>query len=528
MIMRRISLLIMCLVTALAISCNKEPEQLSSLRQRIAELEDQEKELPDAAPAEQSDFKIEFGQEYIWVDAGSKTSVHYGLTKSGSVQATVDNGWSVTVHQSGQDGGELEIVAPDPASPSVVAVKATDGSGNVAETFIRVMVRNPYGEVKGPGIDVMAYNGFTDYLATPENFQKLVEAGVTMISVEGEDDVYGPGWRNQCRLAEAAGIKVVLFLGWTWQRYVVDPEHFTGLDELIKETLDYPAICAYQIIDEPDTYMAYSLAMAKTKINELAPGRPVYINLHPSSVSPAGMGATTYEEYVEFFANVCNLEFITFDQYPVFIWGVEDSWYRSLNTVYDTAKRHGIRFWAFIQSCWEHSRVDPSLETIRLQGNINLAYGAQCNQYFVWRATSGTNYAPIMSDGEYKQVYYDCKEYDRELHNREFVFANCDVRKVRHIGYNYYIHGSAFTNDDLPDAIGDLTVDDCALVSFIGNSGNDYVVVCNKAYDKKLKASLTFTRTVYTIDREGEFSEQQPGVKDFMIDEGDMLVIKYR
>lgn len=526
--MRKVAIYILWLAAAFATACNKDKDLVAQLESQKAEAESVVKEIPDATEPVASEFRVQFDKEYLWVDAAGSVSLHYTLSEAGTVEVTADGGWSATVNKSGETGGEIVVNAPDPASPAVLAVKATDGSGNVAETFIRVMVRNPYGEVKSPGIEVMAYNGFTDALSTAENFRKLAEAGVTMLSVEGEDDVYGPGWRNQCRLAEEYGIKVVLFLGWTWQRYVVDPEHFTGLDDLIKETLDYPAICAYQIIDEPDTYIVPYLAMAKDKINQLAPGRPVYINLHPSSVSPAGMGATTYEEYVEYFALKCNLEFITFDQYPVFIWGVEDCWYRSLNVVSDTAKRHGIPFWAFIQSCREWNRVDPSLETLRLQGNINMAYGAQCNQYFVWRATSGTNYAPIMSDGEYKQVYYDCMEYDRELHNREFVFANCDVRKVRHIGYNYYLHGAGFSNADLPEAISDLEVDDCALVSFIGNSGNEYVVVCNKAYDRKLNAEMTFTREVYTIDREGEFTLQEPGTRGFTIDEGDMLVIKWR
>lgn len=103
------------------------------------------------------------------------------------------------------------------------------------------------------------------------------------------------------------------------------------------------------------------------------PARPVYINLHPSTVSPAGMGALTYEEYVDYFASVCDLEFITFDQYPVLLTGVEDSWYRSLDVVSSTAKKYGVPFWTFLLCIRLQHRADPTLENIRLQGNINLA-----------------------------------------------------------------------------------------------------------------------------------------------------------
>ena len=513
------------LMVALSVACNKEDKSLvAQLKAQKEELEGNVSEISGAEDVASSDFSITLDRDCYWVDAAGSVKVHYTLAQPAALEAVTQAGWNATVAPAGEKEGDITITAPDPASPGILTLKATAPGGATAESFVQIFVRKPYGNVQSPIIEALAYNGFYSNLATEENYRKLAEAGITIITVEGDWD----GWQPQTRLAEAFGVKIVLFVNYHGGLYADDPENYKGLDELINEAKQYPAICAYQIADEPHTGIAYRLAAAKSRIEELDPDHPVYINLHPSSVSPAGMGATTYEEYVEYFANVCNLKFITFDQYPLYIWGIEDCWYRSLKTVYDSSRKRGIPFWAFIQSCREWTRVDPTLETMRLQGNINLAYGAQCNQYFVWKATSGTDYAPIMDSGEYKPVYYDVKEYNREMHNREFVFAKCDARKIRHIGYNYYIHGTGFTTADLPEAISDLSADDCALVSFIGNSGNEYVVVCNKAYDKKLNVDATFTRTVYTIDREGEFTEQAPGAARFTIDEGDMLVIKWK
>ena len=527
--MRKVFLLSISMLLTLSVSCNKEDkDMLAQLKSQNAELERSEKELSEASPVEPSDFIISIDKDYYWVDAASSVSAHYSINRPVSLEASAEHGWSVAVQPLSETEGDITITAPDPASPGVITLKAVDLKGNIAESMIQVFVRKPYNQVSSPRIEALAYNGLSEQLATPENYRKMAEAGITMVTVEGEEEIYGPGWRNHCRLAAEAGIKVVLFLGYTPERYAADPEHFKGLDILINETLDYPAICAYQIIDEPSTSEVPRLIIEKNRIEELAPGRPIYINLHPSSVSQAGMGATTYDQYVEFFASNCQLDFITFDQYPVFKRGVEDCWYYSLDVVSSTAKRHGIPFWAFVLSCEELSRERPSLENIRLQGNMNLTYGAQCNQFFVWMATTGTNYAPIVRDGTYMPVYDECKEYNREMHNREFIFAGSDVHLVRHTGNNYYLHGSYLAQNDLPDAIKDISTGNSAAVSFIGNSGNEYVVICNKSWQEKLPVEVEFTREVYTIDREGEFTSQQPGNTSFIIDEGDMLVIKWK
>ena len=520
-------LLTIIVLAALPLACNKQDkEQLADLEDRKAELESTVVDLPEASQAPLNNLPISFDEEYYWVDAAGSVTLHYNLSSPVSVEAIAEEGWNATVSSLGDREGTIVVTAPDPASPSVLKVKLTDSKGGTVETIIQMLVRRPFCNVASPRIETMAYNGFSDALATEENFQKLVEAGITMLSVEG--DYPDLDWRKQCRLAEKYGIKVVLFIGYSSACYIINPEHDTVLENKVREAEQYPAICAYQISDEPNTYEGPSLALSRRKIAELAPEHPTYINLRPCGGSVDGMAADTYEDYVEYYASSCDLEFISFDQYPVYETGVEDEWYHALEVVSSTAKSHGIPFWAFLLCCREWYRAFPSLEIIRLQGNMNLTYGAQCNQFFVWKATSGTDYAPIMNDGTYKPVYDQCKEYNRELHNREFVFAKCYVQRVRHIGNNYYLHGASLTDADLPEAISDIASKGNAAVSFLTNNGNDYVVICNKSWQEKLPVEVTFTRTVYTIDREGVFAVQQPGKSTFTIDEGDMLVIKWR
>lgn len=524
-------MLILMLAAALFAGCNGElKEQLAQLQEQKSELEGATYGLPDAQQIVLPDLSIALDKCDCWVDARGSFEVHYTLNQPATLETEAGEGWSIVVEnaQSGENEGTIKVTAPDPASPAIVRIKATTQNGSVAETFFQVFVRKPFCNTQSPRIESLGYNGLNGTLGTLENFQKLADAGMTMITVEGEDLIHGPWWRDQCRYAEQTGVKVVLFINYTAGLYSDDPVNYKGLDALIAEAKQYPAICAYQIADEPSTAIANRLATAKRRINELDPDRPVYINLHPSTVSTAGMGANSYEEYVEHFASVCDLEFITFDQYPVRLEGVENSWYHSLNVVRDAARRHGVPFWAFLLCSRLQGREDPTLENIRMQGNVNLAYGAQCNQFFVWKCLSDSDYAPIMGDGTYKPVYYDIQKYNHEVHSREFVFARGDVYKLRHIGHDYYLHGTYPETSDLPDAISGISTDGSAVVSFIRNSGNEYVVLCNKSWQEKISVYIGFTRAVYTIDREGEFSEQPPGETRFIIDEGDMLVIKWR
>jgi len=526
--MRRLLILSCCLALALCAACDKtSKDDLERLRQELDKIKSEAVGVvPEAGKVDvPGQLDIIFDKESYWVDAAGSVAVHYTLTEAATLQVSAQEGWSTRVNAANGTEGEIVVTAPDPASPGLVTIKATTDKGISAETMLQVKVRRPCTDATCPTIDALAYNGFNPQISTLENFQKLADAGMTIITVEGAPYF---NWREQARNAESTGVKVILFINIQAGLYSEDPENYKGLDELVLEAIQYPAIVAFQIADEPSTELAYYLKTSKDRIEALAPNHPVYINLHPSTVSQAGMMALTYEDYVEYYASVCDLKFITFDEYPIFKTGVEDAWYRSLRVIYDTAKRHGVPFWAFIQSCREYSRVDPSVETMRLQGNVNLAYGAQCNQFFVWKATSGTNYAPIMDDGTYTEAYDDCKAYLKEMHSRDFVFAGCDVRSVRHLGIDYYLHGTCLTEADYPEEISEISSPSSTLVSFIGNSGNEYVVICNKAWNAKLPVNVTFTKEVYTIDREGVFTSQEPGRHQFTLDEGDMMVIKLK
>ncbi len=467
-----------------------------------------------------SPLTIAFDAPRYGVDAGGSATLAFTLSEKASVEVAAKDGWSASVRMTGDAEGEITVTAPDPAGTSSLVATAVTPEGKVSAAELPLMVRDPYTAATRTTVGSMAYFALNDRMATDYHYKKMADAGINMTSLEG----YG-NYEEHFRLAEKYGIKVVFFVNMYTGRYYRDPENYKGLDDIIARVKMQPALCAYQIVDEPSVDEIEELSTIADHIREIDPAHPIYLNLNSATASVHTLGVAEYEKYVEQFAADCSLEFITFDQYPVYQGYIDHSWIKSLSIVRNTAMRHGIPFWAFALSCREVNREDPTVPILRLQCNTNLVFGSQVNQYFVWRATSGTNYAPVMGDGSYTGAYDICKEYNREMHNRGFVFAGCEVSQVAFTNtmQNYV---ACFDKSTLPAQISNLETSGEAIVSYVENGGNRYVAVQNFSWQTKQTLSIEFADMVYGIDREGIFTEYAPGTYEITIDEGDMAVFK--
>lgn len=538
--MKRIYILITFAVLIMAVSCNKEDKlKVEQLQQELEAL--QKGDLPgvpassaEDVPADQQ-FFFTFDKAKYGVDAGSTVSIPYTLQEAATVTVSTKDGWSVVVKASGPAEGTIEVTAPDPASPvELVATAVTEGGLQAAVT-LPLLVRDPYTDATRKNVGALAYYCLNSGLATDYHFQKLAECGMNMITIEEVDN-----WETQLTLAHKYGIKGVLFVnGSAGDYYRGNPAR---LEQTIAKAKTYPALAGYQIFDEPSTDNIGQIRYEKDAIEALDPNpeHPVYVNLHPSSASKYSLGVEDYFEYVETFVTECNLKLITFDQYPVFQGYIDPSWPRSLAAVHESALRHDIPFWAFACSCREWDREDPTLETLRLQCNTNLAYGAQVNQFFVYRSTSGTDLAPLQTwewnpDGKtknynvvkYTAAYDACKAYCTEMHNRGYVFAGSDVKAVRKFQV-MDAWNESLSIKDLPPQINSLFTSRESVVSFVENNGNEYMVVVNCLWDWTQEIAIDLSDVVYLIDHDGNFTELQPGISRFSLEGGDMLVFKYR
>ena len=519
---------ILALALLFAAACNKEDKlKLEKLQQELEELQQSLPGVPSAAEVtepEDSEFAFTFDKAGYGVDAAGSVTVRYSLPAAATVEVIANGGWTATVNPGSGTGGEIVVTAPDPAVPTGIVVKATSTDGSQTAATLPILIRDPYTDATRTSVAAMGYNCLSTQLGTDYHFSKMAECGMDMLTIESDDN-----WLEQLDLANKYGMKGVLFVNGPAGDYYRDPND-TKLTNIIAVAKNHPALAGYQIFDEPHLMYLNQIKIEKARVEELDPNpeHPVYVNMGPSNASEATYGVKEYEDYVEILVSQLDLKFITFDQYPVYEGYIDPSWPRTLDIIFNTAKRHNIPFWAFTLCCWEWYRETPNLENIRLQCNVNLAYGAQVNQFFVYRATSGTNFAPLMNDGSYTTAYDYCKAYCTEMHNRGYVFAGCNVKQLRCKSF-FGAYLDSFGSADLPPQIKGMKIDGEAIVSFIENKGNEYIVVVNGSWQNHCTIDAEFAGMVYSIDHDGAFTEHQGGTKaTFELEGGDMMVFKYR
>ncbi len=526
---------ILALVVVLLFSCNKEDRQrLEELQLSLEQIEGRVDEIvvPDAVEPWEEDlteYSFSFDKEKYGVDAGGSVAVGYRLPESSTVSVNVKDGWNATVNATSATEGTIVVSVPDPASPSQVTVTATTEGGKSTAATLPVMVRDPYSDATRPFANLMGYYSLKPQWATLENFQKLADAGLKMVTVECED----PDYVQQISYAHQVGMKSVCIIGWAGGRYAQDPQGYKGLDNIVNELKVMPGVYAYHICDEPSTKDIPRLKMIKEKVESLDPDHQVYINLNPDG-SENALGTTSYREYIEAYARDCEVDFISFDMYPILPGGqVMPGWHKCLRAVYDVTRKYGIPFWAFAASCWINNeggiivRGKPSVENLRLQTYTDLAYGAQVVQYFTIQQYGGTTLAPIMHDGTWTEAYDYLKETGLQVQRRGYVFDGCKVDLVR-FSETPATWGENLSDADMPEEIGSMTTSGTAMVSFVENRGNRYIVAVNQSYTDKITAKVTFNDMVYTIERDGSFVEHGRGTEEFTIDEGDLMVIKVK
>lgn len=514
-----------------AISCNKEEKlRLEQLQQDLAALQEQQLPgVPSAAePAADSDedFFFTFDKMRYGVDAGGSVNIEYTLQEAADVEVAVKEGWSASVVSDGATG-TITITAPDPAGFCEIVVTAATGDGRQTAAILPLMVRDPFSDATRTRMEAVGYYCFKPWNATLENYQKLADAGLTMVTLETDEG----DWQSYIDLAAQAGLKTLAIV-LNHAGYWYDNMEYTGLDELINYLKDCPDVFGYHMCDEPSVNDIWRLMAIKDKIRQLDDTRPIYINLL-ANASPMGMGASTYYEYVNIMADYLDFDFISFDIYPVLVGAIQSDWHMCLETVADAAKRRGIPFWAFAASCWinkestTRKREKPNSYNIQLQIYTDLAYGAQAVQYFTIQDYGGTDYAPIMRDGTWTQAYEELKKANLNMQKRAFIFKDSNVTKIRQLGQSES-HENALSRLDLPPEIESVAVTFSATVSFVENKGNEYLVLVNNYWSADQTVSVELTSPVYSIGSDGQFDELQPGLNNIWMDKGDIVVLKYK
>ena len=517
----------------MAVSCSQADKfRFEELEKEYADLQQKvPAEVPDMLEPESespSDYRFSFDNRRYGIDAGSSVCIHYSLPEASTVEVLPKEGWGASVTATGGTEGDIVVTAPDPALPCDIVATATTQDGRKVAVTLPIMVRDPYSDATRPIIDALGYYSFKPWNATLENFQKLVDAGINIVTIETGDEE----WQQQIERAGQVGLKVLpILIDRTWN-YYDHPDTDQSLAEAVNWLKNRPEVIAYHMFDEPGVSAAPMLKMVKDKIEELDPTHPVYVNFGPEA-STTWMGVDTYYEYVNILADYLDLKQLSFDIYPIYPGRIQSNWHKCLEIMADAAKRRGVPLWTFAASCWINkeqpiqTREKPNKMNILLQLYTSLAFGSQLVQYFTIQDYGGTDFAPIMRDGTWTQAYDYLKAANLEMQKRAFVFSGSNVTKVRQAG-EQVSREMELSALDLPQEIQDIRTDGSVTVSFLENGGNKYIAIVNNYWSVVQQVAVTLDAPVYCIDSDADFTLYEPGEQHLEIPLGGMLVLKYR
>ncbi|MFA9479535.1 hypothetical protein ACERK3_14695 [Phycisphaerales bacterium AB-hyl4] len=288
-------------------------------------------------------------------------------------------------------------------------------------------------------LDIIAYCTPPIDQMSVERFREMVECGFTAgIPAERIYDMESTD--KMLRMAHEAGLKLFVNVDETLTEPERVAEYFRG----------NPGLAGYFVIDEPTwgpegwskTHFVakpihnVSLGDIVSRLQSVEPEHPAYINLFPNFASPEQLGTSSYEEHVNrLIEEVPDLRMLSFDHYPIANYRVSEYWYQNLETISAAARKRGIPFWAFALTSTHYSYTPATLDHLRLQMHVNLAYGAQGLQYFpYWAPNRDHWYSPINVDGTRGELFEHVKTMNAEVQTMAPVFKNATVLEVSHTG----------------------------------------------------------------------------------------------
>lgn len=296
------------------------------------------------------------------------------------------------------------------------------------------------------------------------------------------------------------------------------------VEEVVPRIKDHPALLAYYLRDEPETWYMSWLGDMVRRISAIDPDHPCYVNLYPNWA----WNEERYKDNIKDFADKVPVPFISFDQYPVIEENAErylrPTWYRNLEEIRDLSLREGKPFWAFAMAQKHHlgppsppaDYPEPTLGDLRLQVFSNLAYGAQVIQYY--------QHLRGLIDADLKTttpVAGKVKQVNAEIQNLAPVFKDATVLGVWHTGSD--IPKGTVRLNTMPDkAVTDLVAEKGAVISLLEKNGMRYLAIVNRSPDKPQEITVSFNRRVRRFGTDG--SSRKTKGEFLTLDAGDILV----
>jgi hypothetical protein len=327
--------------------------------------------------------------------------------------------------------------------------------------------------------------------------------------------------------SQEVGIKTILHSEET------QPNH-PKLAESIIRFKNHPALYGYAIMDEPQRNVnnftgTIDEAIAHGKaVRALDPNEDHILYITNNYIPLVDI------EYLD--AGI-DRKILSFDYYPTWPYSIAPAnynyWFLATETEANHARKLGKKWWGFAVTAKHLSYPAATVANLRAQVFVNLAYGAQGIEYFTYSVPKGTTdytHTPVNANGDTTEFYTQLKNINSEIMNLSFVFANSTVEWTQH--YNYQKDDPAVTPTVtskkpviLPSQVKKVQTSLPVLMSLISKSGDNYLVVVNRDFEKNIDAYVEFEPTVKRILKTGVAVNTEQHI---IIRPGDALIYTWK
>jgi len=377
-------------------------------------------------------------------------------------------------------------------------------------------------DTSGEQIPVLGWYGIPSEYASVERYKDMAEAGFTIDFPHAYNFASEP---DKCfaalDAAQAAGMQLAIMADALL--------NFSETDRA--KLMAHPALNHYHILDEPSTKIFDDLAAKVKAVQAIDKQHLCYINLFPSYVSAEQSGSPTYREHVSVFLKTVPVTFLSFDNYPILQKDgkrrLREEYYENIEIISDAAKKAGLPFWAFALSTAHMDYPAPTLSDLRLQVYTDLAYGAQCIQYFTYWTPEGwiPELAPMTSTGEKTETYTTVQAMNKEIIALSKVFLNAKVLWTAHTG----VIPKGCTKLDkskLPPVIQSLEISEPgALVSFLEKGADRFLVIVNHDINAEITVNITGRSNLRMVNKDGSIA---PIATEQALTPGDVIILFWK
>jgi hypothetical protein len=219
---------------------------------------------------------------------------------------------------------------------------------------------------------------------TKGRFDELAAAGVTTMSFACEGPFDTPAYNKlMLPLAKSAGLDAII-MDVRLEAAILGVEVDSNVEGVAKEYADETALAGYHIKDEPGAGEFPALARVVAGLAARDPKRFASINLFPDYAGP-GLGAPSYDAYVEQYLSVVKPKLFSFDYYPFLNDGTDEpGYFGDLEVIRAHSIATRTPFWQYVQAITFGNRRQTTGPEKLWIGTQTLAYGGMGISYFTY------------------------------------------------------------------------------------------------------------------------------------------------